>query len=99
MLSRTDHGQITPRDWFPAGGSESGYMAPDPKDPNIIYVSGTYGTVTRFNRRTSLSQESPLARCRNLGRRSTSENIAIPGRRCCLSRRSTRRLSISARSM
>jgi photosystem II stability/assembly factor-like uncharacterized protein len=55
--SRTDHGQITPRDWFPAGGSESGYMAPDPKDPNIIYLSGTYGTVDRFNKRTGLSQD------------------------------------------
>ncbi len=54
--SRTDHGQITPRDWFPAGESESGYMAPDPKDANIIYLSGTYGTVDRFNRRTGLSQ-------------------------------------------
>ena len=55
--SRTDHGQITPRDWFPAGESESGYMAPDPKDPNIIYLSGTYGSVTRYNRRTGLSQD------------------------------------------
>ncbi len=55
--SRTDHGQITPRDWFPAGGSESGYMAPDPRDPNIIYLSGTYGTVSRYNRRTGLSQD------------------------------------------
>ena len=57
VLSRTDHGQITPRDWFPAGGSESGYIAPDPKDPNIIYLSGTYGTVDRFNKRTGLSQD------------------------------------------
>jgi photosystem II stability/assembly factor-like uncharacterized protein len=55
--SRTDHGQITPRDWFPAGGSESGYMAPDPKDANIVYSSGTYGTVDRFDRRTGLSQD------------------------------------------
>jgi photosystem II stability/assembly factor-like uncharacterized protein len=55
--SRTDHGQITPRDWFPAGGSESGYMAPDPKDPNIIYLSGTYGSVARYNRRTGFSQD------------------------------------------
>jgi photosystem II stability/assembly factor-like uncharacterized protein len=55
--SRTDHGQITPRDWFPAGGSESGYMAPDPKDANIVYLSGTYGTVDRFNRRTGFSQD------------------------------------------
>jgi photosystem II stability/assembly factor-like uncharacterized protein len=57
VLSRTDHGQITPRDWFPAGPSESGYMALDPSDPNIIYLSGTYGTVARFNRRTGLSQD------------------------------------------
>ena len=57
ILSRTDHGQITPRDWSPAGGSESGYMAPDPKDPNVIYLSGTYGSVDRYNRRTGFSQD------------------------------------------
>jgi photosystem II stability/assembly factor-like uncharacterized protein len=57
VVSRTDHGQITPRDWFPAGGSESGYMAPDPKDPNIIYLSGSYGDVSRYNRRTGFSQD------------------------------------------
>jgi photosystem II stability/assembly factor-like uncharacterized protein len=57
VLSRTDHGQITPRDWFPAGPSESGYMVLDPSDPEIIYLSGTYGTVQRFNRHTGLSQD------------------------------------------
>jgi len=57
VLSRTDHGQITPRDWFPAGPSESGYLVPDPNAPNIVYLSGTYGSVTRFNRRTGLSQD------------------------------------------
>jgi photosystem II stability/assembly factor-like uncharacterized protein len=55
--SRTDHAQITPRDWFPAGASESGYMVPDPKDSNIIYLTGAYGSVDRFNRRTGLSQD------------------------------------------
>jgi photosystem II stability/assembly factor-like uncharacterized protein len=57
VRSRGDSGLITPRDWFPSGGSESGYMAPDPKDPNIVYLSGTYGDVTRFNVRTSFSQD------------------------------------------
>ncbi len=57
VLSRTDHGQITPRDWFLPGGSESGYLVVDAKDPNIIYVSGTYGSVARFNKRTGLSQD------------------------------------------
>jgi photosystem II stability/assembly factor-like uncharacterized protein len=55
--SRTDHGQITPRDWFTAGPSESGYMVVDPNDPGIIYLSGTYGSVARFNKRTGLSQD------------------------------------------
>ncbi len=57
VLSRTDYGQITPRDWFPAGPSESGYMAVDPNDPNIIYLGAAYGGVDRFNRRTGLSQD------------------------------------------
>jgi photosystem II stability/assembly factor-like uncharacterized protein len=61
VLSRTDHGQITPRDWFPTGPSESGYMALDPTNPDIIYLSSAYGGVERFNRRTTLSQDvSPL---------------------------------------
>ncbi len=57
VVSRTDHGQITPRDWFPAGPSESGYMVLDPKDPDIVYLTGPYGTVVRFNKRTGLSQD------------------------------------------
>jgi photosystem II stability/assembly factor-like uncharacterized protein len=57
VSSRTSHGQITPRDWFPAGPSESGYIIVDPKDPDILYLSGSYGTVARFNKRTELSQD------------------------------------------
>jgi photosystem II stability/assembly factor-like uncharacterized protein len=63
VASRTDHGQIDARDWFTVSGSESGYIALDPTDPNIFYVSGTYGTVSRFDRRTNQSQNiapSPL---------------------------------------
>ena len=54
--SRTDHLQITPRDWFTTSASEGGYFAPDPKDPNILYATDAYGAVERFDRRTSLSQ-------------------------------------------
>ena len=57
VLSRTDHGGITARDWFLPGGSESGYLVVHAKDPDIIYLSGTYGTVARFNRKTGLSQD------------------------------------------
>ena len=57
VFSRADHNRITPRDWFPSGPSESGYMALDPNDPDIIYLAGPYGTISRFNRRTTLSQD------------------------------------------
>ena len=40
VASRTDHGQITARDWFLVGGGESGWLAPDPSDPNILYATG-----------------------------------------------------------
>ena len=55
--SRTDHGQIAAGDAFTASGSESGYIAPDPNDPNILYVSSAYGGVVRFDMRTSFSQD------------------------------------------
>ena len=57
VLSQSNHGQITPRDWFPASSSESGYMAVDPKDSNLIYASGSYGTVSRWDKARSLSQD------------------------------------------
>lgn len=56
VASRTNHGQITARDWKTASGSESGYLAPDPRNPDILYVTDTYGDVQRFNKRTELSQ-------------------------------------------
>jgi photosystem II stability/assembly factor-like uncharacterized protein len=57
VVSRGDHDQIAPRDWITAGPSESGYLVPDPKNPDIVYLSGTYGPIARFNKRTSFSQD------------------------------------------
>lgn len=57
VVSRSDHDQITPRDWFTAGPSESGYLIVDPKDADIIYLSGTFGPIARFNKRTGFSQD------------------------------------------
>jgi photosystem II stability/assembly factor-like uncharacterized protein len=57
VASRTDHGQVTARDWFLVGGGESGWLAPDPDDPNILYATSQYGGVVRWDRRTSLSQD------------------------------------------
>jgi photosystem II stability/assembly factor-like uncharacterized protein len=55
--NRTDHGQITGRDWYMVGGGESGWIVPDPSDPNVLFASGVYGSVIRWDRRTSLSQD------------------------------------------
>jgi photosystem II stability/assembly factor-like uncharacterized protein len=56
ILSRSNDGSITFRDWHPAGAGESGYIAPDPSDPNIIYGGGTYGELFRYDRRTGQAQ-------------------------------------------
>lgn len=50
--NRSDFGQITFRDWFSTGAFESGYIAPDPLSPNLVYSIGWYGTVLRLDRAT-----------------------------------------------
>ena len=54
--SRTDWGPISERDFRSVGGAESGYIAPDPRHPDIVYVNNTYGSITRFDRRLAQSQ-------------------------------------------
>jgi photosystem II stability/assembly factor-like uncharacterized protein len=49
---RTDFGEITYRDWYSAGGFESGYIAPDPLNSNFVYSIGWYGIVLRLDRTT-----------------------------------------------
>ncbi len=64
IKSRSDYGSITFRDWHPVGAGESGYVAPDPLNPNIVYGGDTYGAVYRFNMVTGQSQvvsPSPLS--------------------------------------
>jgi photosystem II stability/assembly factor-like uncharacterized protein len=57
IVSRSDDGVITPSDWYPVGGGESGYIAPKPGDPNIV-IAGTYtGTLTRYDVRTKQTKD------------------------------------------
>ncbi len=51
ISSRSDLGEITYRDWFQPGLGEAGYIAPNPRDPNIVYGGDTYGGVFRYDRR------------------------------------------------
>ncbi len=60
--SRSDYGSITYRDWYSIGAGESGYIAPDPSDPNTVYGGSTYGRLFRFDKRTGQSKDiSPTA--------------------------------------
>lgn len=52
ILSRADGGAITERDWEPTSGGESGHIAPDPKDPDVVYGGSYGGYLTRINHRT-----------------------------------------------
>jgi photosystem II stability/assembly factor-like uncharacterized protein len=54
--SRSNRGTINEYDRRSVGGGESGYIAPDPKDPNIFYVGNTGGSLSRFDMRTSQGQ-------------------------------------------
>jgi len=49
-------GSIAPSDWYPVGGGESGYIAPDPTDANIVYAGSYGGEITRYDHRTLQEQ-------------------------------------------
>lgn len=52
VRSRSDYGDIRTRDWYPVGGFEAGYIAPDPLNPRWIYTQGWYHVMRRFDRET-----------------------------------------------
>ncbi|MBV9624879.1 MAG: glycosyl hydrolase [Acidobacteria bacterium] len=52
----TEEWVITDKDWYDVGGGESGYIAPDPRDANIVYAGDGGGVVTRFDKRTDRVQ-------------------------------------------
>ncbi len=43
---------ITLGDWHPVGGGETGYVAPDPADPDIIFAGEYGGYLSRYDERT-----------------------------------------------
>jgi photosystem II stability/assembly factor-like uncharacterized protein/outer membrane murein-binding lipoprotein Lpp len=56
IASRSDNGAITRQDWFPVAGCENGYIAPDPRDPNVTYGGCYMGELWRHDRRTNQSR-------------------------------------------
>lgn len=50
-------GGVGIEDYYTVGGGESGYIVPDPADPNIVYGGGYDAELTRYDHRTGLEQE------------------------------------------
>ena len=60
IASQGSIGGISERDWYPVGGGESGYIAPYPPDPEIVYAGEYQGQITRFNKHTGEVKEISL---------------------------------------
>ncbi|HMF95729.1 MAG TPA: hypothetical protein VKE96_15620 [Vicinamibacterales bacterium] len=56
IASRTNGPGITHTDWHPVGGGESGYLAPTPSNPPVIFGGSYFGLMTRYDERTGDSQ-------------------------------------------
>ena len=56
IASDSNRGVIDRQDWYSVGGGESGYIAPDPTNPDIVYAGSYFGYVTRFDKRTGQTQ-------------------------------------------
>jgi photosystem II stability/assembly factor-like uncharacterized protein len=52
IASRTTDSGITTSDWFDVGGGESGWIAPSPKDSEIIFAGSYDGLITRYDYHT-----------------------------------------------
>jgi len=48
-IASAARGGINRTDWYPVGGGESGYIAPDPRDPEIVYAGSYGGEITRYD--------------------------------------------------
>jgi len=56
IASASANGGIDRSDYYDVGGGESGYIAPDPKNPEIVYAGSYGGDITRYDHRTSETQ-------------------------------------------
>ncbi|HEX8503497.1 MAG TPA: hypothetical protein VF659_23135 [Pyrinomonadaceae bacterium] len=52
IRSRTEDFGITAADWHDVGGGESGWIAPKPGDPNVVFAGSYGGYLTRYDHRT-----------------------------------------------
>ncbi|HEU5403451.1 MAG TPA: glycosyl hydrolase, partial [Terriglobales bacterium] len=56
IASASANGGIGEKSYYEVGGGESGYIAPDPTDPNIVYAGSYGGEITRYDHNTEETQ-------------------------------------------
>ena len=56
IASDSNRGAIDRQDWYSVGGGESGYIAPDPTNPDVVYAGSYFGYLSRFDKRTGQTQ-------------------------------------------
>ena len=52
IASYGEDGVIGRQDWYEVGGGESGYIAPDPKNSDIVYAGSDAAIITRYDHKT-----------------------------------------------
>ncbi|MGH9507179.1 MAG: WD40/YVTN/BNR-like repeat-containing protein, partial [Terriglobales bacterium] len=57
IASSTDSGVITTKDWYQVGGGESGWVVPEPGDPNIVFAGSYDGLITRYDRASGQEED------------------------------------------
>ncbi|HKS83333.1 MAG TPA: hypothetical protein VJR23_17645, partial [Candidatus Acidoferrales bacterium] len=57
IASRSDNGAIADTDYYDVAGGESGFVVPDPRNPNIVYAGSYDGLITRFDKSTGQAQD------------------------------------------
>jgi photosystem II stability/assembly factor-like uncharacterized protein len=57
ITSRSDDFAIDRPDWYDVGGGESGYVVPDPRNPEFVYAGSYDGLITRFDKKSGQVQD------------------------------------------
>ena len=98
IASRTDGAGITEHDWHPVGGGESGYIAPTPPMPPVVFGGSYFGLMTRYRRADRRDpQHDRLARLQRRPHRAQTSSTAFSGPIRSSSRRTMARRCTPAR--
>ena len=57
LASASNEGGLDATQWYPVGGCESGYIAPSPADPQVVYAGCYGGQITRYDHRTGQERD------------------------------------------